>query len=187
MALKISNFYTNNGNSLNTGHQVTYSDYYKAPAGSLSSDTITTYDVSSYSYSLSMTYSLQITRYEGANSGQDWDGTANAYSVQKICFYTSDYNFDATDYDLYYSACYYYEISNYVSTFAGQYLKSFMLNGYNTSIYGFIDGPIVSNKVFFYQTTPLFSYVQAPAAVIEIGTTDGNYGQDFYASSSVTN
>lgn len=62
-----------------------------------------------------------------------------------------------------------------------------MLNGYNTSIYGFIDGPIVTNKVFFYQTTPLFSYVQAPAAVIEIGTTDGNYGQDFYASSPVTN
>ena len=66
----------------------------------------------------------------------------------------------------YYSACYHYEINNYVSTFLGPFLKTFMLNGYNTSIYGYIDGPIVTNKLYFYQRTPLFSYVQPPAAVI---------------------
>lgn len=61
-----------------------------------------------------------------------------------------------------------------------------MLNGYNTSIYGYIDGPIVKNKVFFYQEAPQFSYVQIPAAIIEIGTTEGGLGQDFYAASPVS-
>lgn len=68
----------------------------------------------------------------------------------------------------------------------GPYIKSFMLNGYNTSIYGYIDGPIVQNKVYFYQEAPQFSYVQIPAVVIEIGTTAGGVGQDFYAASPVS-
>lgn len=61
-----------------------------------------------------------------------------------------------------------------------------MLNGYNTSIYGYIDGPIVKNKVYLYQESPQFSYVQVPAAIIEIGTTAGGHGQDFYVASPVS-
>ena len=61
-----------------------------------------------------------------------------------------------------------------------------MLNGYTTSIYGYIDGPYLSNKVYFYQEAPQFSYVQVPAVAIEIGTTNGGHGQDFYVSSPVS-
>lgn len=71
LVLQISDFYTSNGNALNTGHQVSYLDY-NLPAtinASLNADTITTNDISSYSYSLTKTYSLQITRYTGSNSG----------------------------------------------------------------------------------------------------------------------
>lgn len=168
LVLQISDFFSSNGNSLNTGHQVSYLDYNSAAAvnSSLNADSITTYDISSYSFSLTKSYSLQITRYTGSNSGEDWDGNTNKYSVQQICFYTSDSTFDAATYNQYYSACYFYEINNYVSTLVGQYLKTFMLNGYNTTIYGYIDGPIVTSKVYFYQQAPLFSYVTPPAAII---------------------
>jgi hypothetical protein len=186
IVLKISDFFTNNGNSLNTGHQVTYADYYESTPGTLSVDTTTTYDISSYAYSSTKSYSLQITRYIGSNGGQDWDGNANSYSMQKICFYSSNQTFDPSSFNQFYSQCYFYEINNYVSTFVGSYLKTFMLNGYSTAIYGYIDGPIVTNKIFFYQSTPLYSYVQTPAVIIEIGTTSGNYGQDYYASSPIT-
>lgn len=153
LVLQISDFYTNNGNSLNTGHQVSYLDYYTTSASNsqLNIDGTTTYDISSYSYVPTKSYSLQITRYAGSNGGEDWNGNANKYSVQKICFYTSTSTFDPTTYSQFFSACYYYEINNFVSKFVGQYLKSFLLNGYNTTIYGYIDGPIVSNKVYFYQ------------------------------------
>ena len=73
-----------------------------------------------------------------------------------------------------------------MSTFVGPYIKSFILNGYNTSIYGYIDGPYVNNKLFFYQEAPQFTYVQIPASAIEIGTTFGGNGQDFYVSSPVS-
>jgi len=61
-----------------------------------------------------------------------------------------------------------------------------VLNGYNTSVYGFIDGPYLAAKVYLYQQTPQFAYVKVPAAAIEVGTTSGNYGQDFYVSSPVS-
>lgn len=48
-----------------------------------------------------------------------------------------------------------------------------MFNGYNTSIYGYIDGQYVKNKLYFYQESALYSYVQVPALAIEIGTTAG--------------
>ena len=70
LALQISDFYTTNGNPLNTGHQVTYADYNSASINSsLVADSITTFDTSSYTYSLTKTYNLQIKRYTGSNSG----------------------------------------------------------------------------------------------------------------------
>lgn len=187
LVLQIDDFYTDNGSPLNTGHLVSYTDYYVSPSGSVVQDSNTANDVSSYKYTSTKRYDLQTTRFSGSNGGQDWDGDSKKYSVQQVCFYTSDATFDSSTYKTFYSACYFYEIDNYVSTFVGVKLKSFNLNGYPTGIYGYIDGPLVKNKVYFYQQTPLFSYVQDPAAVIEIGTVSGNYGQDFYAFSTVTN
>jgi hypothetical protein len=70
LALQISDFYTSNGNSLNTGHQVSFQDFNSASLStSLNADTITTYDVSTYGYSSTKSYSLQIKRYAGSNSG----------------------------------------------------------------------------------------------------------------------
>lgn len=146
--LKISDFYTNNG-ALFNGHLVSYVDYFSTQG--LNSDTITTYDISSYTYSSTKSYNLQITRYLGSNNGEDWDGNANKYSVQKICFYTSGLSFDPNTYNQFSSACYNYEINNLVSTFVGPYLKSFNFNGYSTSIYGYIDGPLLVNNLYFYQ------------------------------------
>lgn len=106
--------------------------------------------------------------------------------MQQICFYSSDLTFDAATFNNYYSACYYYEINNYISTFVGEYLKSFMLNGYNTSIFGYIDGPIATSKVYLYQQTQLLGYSTPPAGIIEIGTTAGKFGQDYYAYSPIS-
>jgi len=133
-----------------------------------------------------MTYQLPITRSLGSNSGQDWPASAQAYSVLKVCFYTSSTTFSLSAFNSATPTCYNYEINNLVSTFVGPYIKSFMLNGYTTSIYGYIDGPYLSNKVYFYQEAPQFSYVQVPAVAIEIGTTNGGHGQDFYVSSPVS-
>jgi hypothetical protein len=108
------------------------------------------------------------------------------YSLLNICFYTSSEQYDPNSYSNYSSACYYYEIDNLVSTFVGPLLKVFTFHGYNTSIYGYIDGPSLVNKVYFYQNTPLFTYSNVPAIAIEIGTTSGNYGQDFYAWSPIS-
>ena len=72
-----------------------------------------------------------------------------------------------------------------MSKYVGPFLKQFNLNGYPTKIYGYIDGPVLSNKLYFYQETALFSYVQIPAVVIEIGTTANNLGQDFYSYSPI--
>jgi hypothetical protein len=47
-------------------------------------------------------------------------------------------------------------------------------------IYGWIDGPFLTNNLYLYQATPLFTYSQVPSVVMEIGTTSGNFGQDFY-------
>ena len=65
-------------------------------------------------------------------------------------------------------------------------LKTFNINGYKTSIYGYIDGPVLTNRLFFYQETALFGYVIVPAVVIEIGTTALGVGQDFYSYSPIS-
>lgn len=70
VVLQASDFYTTDGSALNTGHQVTFSDYYSVSRSSgLTADSITTYDASSYTYSQTKAYSLQIKRYVGSNNG----------------------------------------------------------------------------------------------------------------------
>ena len=150
LVVSIDDFYTTSSNGQNSGHIVTYRDYFKNASG-LQPDTITTYDVSSYTYSNTMTYQLPITRSLGSNSGQDWPASSQAYSVLKVCFYTSTTTFSISAFNAATPTCYNYEINNLVSTFVGPFIKSFMLGGYATSIYGYIDGPYLSNKVYFYQ------------------------------------
>ena len=104
----------------------------------------------------------------------------------KVCFYTSNKTFSTANYNQSISACYNYELNNLVSLFVGPFIKNFMLNGYNTSLYGYIDGPFVSAKVYLYHQTPQFAYVKVPAAAIEIGTTAGSHGQDFYVASPIS-
>lgn len=84
-----------------------------------------------------------------------------------------------------FQACYYFEIDNYVSSFKGTSLKSFYLNGYSTGIYGWIDGPYVSDNLYFFHQVPLYSYSKNPAMVVELGTTSGNVGQDFHVFSPI--
>jgi hypothetical protein len=70
VVLQASDFYTTDGSALNTGHQVTFSDYYSVSRNSeLTADSITTFDASSYAYSQTKSYSLQIKRYVGSNNG----------------------------------------------------------------------------------------------------------------------
>lgn len=121
----------------------------------------------------------------GSNGGQDWNAAANGYSLMQVCFYTSSKLFDVSTWKSGISQCYFFEIDNYVSSFKGQKLKNFYLNGYSTSIYGWIDGPYVTSNVYFYHQVPLFTYTKQPAVIIEIGTTTGDVGQDFNVHSPV--
>ena len=68
LVVTIDDFYSSSNNGQNQGHIVSYKDYFKNASG-LQLDTVTTYDVSSYSYSSKMTYSLPITRNLASNSG----------------------------------------------------------------------------------------------------------------------
>lgn len=116
----------------------------------------------------------------GSNSGEDWNAASNGYSLMQLCFYSNEKKiFSADTWTSGLKQCYFYEIDNYVSQFKGEALKNFYINGYKTGIYGWIDGPYVSNNLYFYQEVPLFSYTKQPALIIEIGTTTANVGQDF--------
>jgi hypothetical protein len=59
------------------------------------------------------------------------------------------------------------------------------INGYNTTIYGYIDGPFVSDNIYIYHNTPLFVYTRVPAIILELGTTLGDIGQDFNVYSPI--
>ena len=117
----------------------------------------------------------------GSNGGEDWNAAVNGYSLMQVCFYTSSSLFSVETWKSTSSKsqCYFFEIDNYVSQFKGAKLKSFYLNGYSTSIYGWIDGPYVTDNVYFYHQVPLFTYTKQPAIIIELGTTAGSFGQDF--------
>lgn len=170
---------------LRTGHQVTVNDYYNN-GGILNADQNNQHDISAFNFVQNKNYTIDMIRYVGSNGGEDWNAQTNMYTIQQICFYTNNQLFSAANWQSGIKQCYYFEIDNLVSTFKGVFLKNFYINGYLTGIYGYIDGPFVSNNLYFYHSTPLFvAYMQVPAVVIEIGVTSGNVGQDFNAYSPV--
>ena len=105
--------------------------------------------------------------------------------MSQICFYSSDFTFNISTWNSsngnsgFFKQCYYYEIENYISTFRGAYLKQFSVYGYTMTAFGYIDGPYLTDNVFLYQSVPLYTYLQEPALVMEIGTSAGSHGQDF--------
>lgn len=52
-------------------------------------------------------------------------------------------------------------------------------------MYGHIDGPVLTNNVFFYHPTPLYTYTVSPAVAIELGATPSG-AQDFNVFSLVS-
>lgn len=52
-----------------------------------------------------------------------------------------------------------------MSEFKGVKLKNFYINGYSTGIYGWIDGPYVTDNLYLYHKVPLFTYTKEPAIV----------------------
>ena len=74
---------------LRTGHEVTVTDFYRT-GNSLNYDQNIEYDISSYNYVEEKDYFVDIIRYTGSNSNEDWNGAANKYSLMNVCFYTSD-------------------------------------------------------------------------------------------------
>ena len=105
LVVTIDDFYSTSSN--NSGHIVTYKDYFRNTSG-LQLDTVTTFDVSSYTYSNQMTYQLPITRNLASNSGEDWPASTKSYSVLKVCFYSSATTFAVSTFNQGYSACYNY-------------------------------------------------------------------------------
>ena len=86
--IELNDFYTTSTNPLRTGHQVSVTDYYRT-SDSLNYDQNTAYDISTYNYVETKNYYIDLIRYEGSNSGEDWNAAANKYSVTEVCFYTS--------------------------------------------------------------------------------------------------
>jgi hypothetical protein len=69
LVLQINDFYSTNSNPLFTGHKITYTDCFINGAGVVNTDTITTKDISAYSFSNQKAYSLTMKRFSGSNSG----------------------------------------------------------------------------------------------------------------------
>ena len=124
-------------------------------------------------------------RYQGDNSGEDWNAPLYKYSMSQVCFYTSDSTFNEQTWSTFLKQCYYFEVENYMSTFRGAFLKQFSSNGYQMSAFGYVDGPYLTDNIFLYQSAPLYTYLQEPALIIEIGTTSGSHGQDFQVWSPI--
>lgn len=93
LVMKIDDFYTDNGASISSGHQVTYKDYYRT-SGGLVLDMNNNLDSSTSSYSNTKSFSLTMNRPLTSNNGEDWPANTQAYSVLKVCFYTSNKTFD---------------------------------------------------------------------------------------------
>ena len=157
LVVTADDFYTKMNDQF-AGHRILVTDYnYNASAG-LQLDKNTTNDISTFNYSNEKAFYLTTTRFLGSNGGEDWNANAKKYTVQKVCFYTSDFTFNTSTWNQGQSACYYFEIDNLTSTFVGRSLKSFTINGYTTKIYGWIDGPYLTDNVFIFQESPLFTY-----------------------------
>lgn len=158
-------------------------DYnYNISAGLVKDKNITN-DISAFNYSNQKAFELTMTRFLGPMGGEDWSANTKKYIVQKICFYTSNSTFNISAWNQGITACYHFEIDNLTSKFVGKSLKSFTINGYATKIYGWIDGPYLTNNVYIFQESPLFTYKRDPALIMELGSNDGGDGQDFYVVS----
>jgi hypothetical protein len=98
LVVQIDDFFSTSSNAAVSGHLVTYGDYFKNSSG-VQSDINNQYDISSYVYSNTKTYSLPITRNLNSNSGEDWPAFSQAYSVLKVCFYTSSKTFSVASFN----------------------------------------------------------------------------------------
>jgi hypothetical protein len=150
LVITASDFYTKSNEQF-SGHQVLVNDYFYNSSTGLLLDKNTTNDISSFNFTSEKMFYLSITRYLGSNGGEDWNAATKKYTVQKICFYTSDFTFDSSTWNKAITACYYFEINNLSSTFVGKSLKSFTINGYTAKIYGWIDGPYLTDNVYIFQ------------------------------------
>lgn len=133
------------------GHRVFVNDYFYNVTIGLQHDKNIANDISSVNFTNERQYYLTVTRFLGSNGGEDWNAAMKKYTVQKVCFYTSDDSFYVKTWNQGISACYYFEIDNLQSTFVGKSLKSFIINGYTAKIYGWIDGPYLSDNVYIFQ------------------------------------
>lgn len=150
LVVNSNDFYTKMNDQF-SGHQVLVNDYFYNSSIGLQQDKNITNDISSFNYTNEKQFYLTVTRFLGSNGGQDWNAAAKKYTVQKVCFYTSDYSFNINTWNQGVNVCYYFEINNLKSTFVGKSLKSFIINGYTAKIYGWIDGPYLSDNVYIFQ------------------------------------
>ena len=77
-----------------SGHQVLMTDYNYNSSLGLVLDKNTTNDISAFNYSNEKAYTLTMTRFLGSMGGEDWNANTKKYTVQKVCFYTSDSTFN---------------------------------------------------------------------------------------------
>lgn len=80
LVMQVNEFYSEGSTPLRTGHEVTVTDFYRT-GDSLNYDQNIEYDISSFSYAARKEYSIDLTRYLGSNSGEDWNAAANAYCL----------------------------------------------------------------------------------------------------------
>ena len=107
LIIQIDDFYSVSTNVLRTGHEVEYTDFYRT-GDSLNYDQNTEYDISTYNYVKEKDYFIDLIRYVGSNSGEDWNAAANQYSLMNVCFYTSDETFGLTTWRNGKKVCYYF-------------------------------------------------------------------------------
>lgn len=171
-----------------SGFKTSVSDYYVPQGNSdrLNSDTQTGGDVTCVSYPNSNSFSLVFTRSEQNSQGEDWVATANRYGMLKVCFFTGAGTFSQSNWKGDFQSCYSYEINNIVSTYRGQEIFSFDLNGVPTKAYGYIDGPVINANLFLYHAAPSGTYSQPVCVVFDLGFIQENVGNDYIVSSTVS-
>jgi hypothetical protein len=107
LVVTADDFYTKMNEQF-SGHQILMTDYnYNASAG-LTKDKNTTNDISAFNYSNQKAFELTMTRFLGSMGGEDWNANIKKYTVQKICFYTSDSSFNVSTWNQGSTACYHF-------------------------------------------------------------------------------
>lgn len=53
-------------------------------------------------------YYIDLIRFMGSNSGEDWNAAANAYSLMEVCFYTSSTLFNVNKWKDGLKQCYFF-------------------------------------------------------------------------------